>query len=82
MARQTTDLERYANPFNTNNNWVPETPLLDPNPVEPLPGVLPVTSQQDTTAHSAAVYATDTMGFTPYLDFVAGAALRPLLRRL
>lgn len=72
VARQTNDLARYANPFNTDNNWVPETPLLDPNPEEPLSGVQPVFSYQDTTAHSAAVYATDTVGLTPYLDIVAG----------
>ena len=72
VARQTSDLARYANPFNTDNNWVPETPLLDPNPEEPLPGVQPISTYQDTTAHSAAVYATDTLGLTPYLDFVAG----------
>ena len=72
VARQTNDLARYANPFNTDNDWVAETPLLDPNPEEPLPGVQPISTYQDTTAHSAAVYATDTLGLTPYLDFVAG----------
>ncbi len=72
FARQTNDLSRYDNPFNANNNWIPETPLLDPDAAEPLPGVQAITSQQNTTAHSAAVYATDTLGLTPYLDFVAG----------
>jgi catecholate siderophore receptor len=72
LGRQTNDLSRYNNPFNSNNNWVPETPLLSPDATELLPGVQPITSQQNTTAHSAAVYATDTLGITPYLDFVAG----------
>jgi catecholate siderophore receptor len=65
-------LSRYNNPFNLNNNWVPETPLLNPDANEPLPGVQPITAQQNTTAHSASVYVTDTLGLTPYLDFVAG----------
>ena len=72
FARQTNDLSRYNNPFNQNNNWIPETPLLNPDATEPLPGIQPITSQQNTVAHSAAVYATDTIGITPYLDFVAG----------
>jgi catecholate siderophore receptor len=72
LARQSNDLSRYNNPFNGNNNWIPETPLLNPDATETLPGIQPITSQQNTTAHSAAVYATDTLGITPYLDFVAG----------
>ncbi len=72
FARQTNDLSRYANPFNNNNNWIPETPLLNPDATQLLPAVQPITSQQNTTAHSASVYATDTLGITPYLDFVAG----------
>jgi catecholate siderophore receptor len=72
FARQSNDLSRYNNPFNKNNNWIPETPLLDPDATEPLPGVQPITSQQNTIAHSASVYATDTLGLTPHLDFVAG----------
>jgi catecholate siderophore receptor len=72
FARQTNDLSRYNNPFNQNNNWIPETPLLNPDATEPLPGIQPITSQQNTVAHSAAMYATDTIGITPYLDFVAG----------
>jgi catecholate siderophore receptor len=72
FARQTNDLSRYNNPFNKNNNWIPETPLLNPDATQPLPAVQPITSQQNTTAHSAAVYVTDTLGITPYLDFIAG----------
>jgi catecholate siderophore receptor len=73
VARQTSDLDRYLNPFNTNNNWVPETSLLDPNPVEPLPGILPVASRQDTTARSDSFYVTDTIGFNQYFDLLASA---------
>ncbi len=72
-SRQTSDLGRYVNPFNTNNNWVPETPLLGPNPFEALPGIQPLSSYQDTTAYVYSAYATDTIGFTPYLDLLAGA---------
>jgi catecholate siderophore receptor len=72
VSRQTSDIARYYNPFNTDNNWVPETPLLAPNPYEPLPGGEAITSQQDTTARSYSAYATDTLGFGPYVDFVAG----------
>jgi catecholate siderophore receptor len=72
FSRQSSDIARYNNPFNTDNSWVPETPLLDPNPYEPLPGGQPITARQNTTAHSAAAYATDTLAFGPYMDFVAG----------
>jgi catecholate siderophore receptor len=70
IARQTSDLDRYSNPFNANNVWIAETPLLAPNPVESLPGILPVTSQQDTTARSDSFYVTDTMGFSRYFDLL------------
>jgi catecholate siderophore receptor len=73
LARQTSDLDRYLNPFNTNNAWVPQTALLDPNPVEPLPQLLPVSSRQDTTAHSDSFYVTDTIGFGRYFDLLASA---------
>jgi catecholate siderophore receptor len=72
FARQTNDLSRYNNPFNKNNNWIPETPLLDPDAMQALPGVQPISSQQNTIAHSAAVYAADTVGLAPYLDLVVG----------
>ncbi|HTV77506.1 MAG TPA: TonB-dependent siderophore receptor [Steroidobacteraceae bacterium] len=73
IARQTSDLDRYLNPFNANNGWVPETSLLDPNPVAPLPQVLPVASRQDTTARSDSLYVTDTIGFNQYFDLLASA---------
>lgn len=73
FARQTADLDRYVNPFNSNNSWIPETPLLAADPNEPLPGIQPVSSQQDTTAHSQAAYLTDTIGMGRYFDLLAGA---------
>jgi catecholate siderophore receptor len=72
LARLTANIDRFANPFNSNNNWILETPLLDPNPNEALPRTQPVSSQQYTSAHSAAVYATDTLGLARFLDLVAG----------
>ncbi len=72
VTRQTSDLDRYSNPFNGNNNWIAETPLLNPNPIEALPG-LPVSSRQDTTARSDAFYLTDTIGFGQYFDLLASA---------
>jgi catecholate siderophore receptor len=60
-------------PFNANNNWIPETPLLDPNPFEPIAGFQPVTSQQDSTAHSASAYVTDTVSLGRYFDVTAAA---------
>ena len=31
LSKETYALDRYSNPFNNNNNWVPETPLLAGN---------------------------------------------------
>lgn len=73
IARQTAALDRYSNPFNANNTWIPKTALLAPNPVEALPGILPVSSQQDTTARSDSFYVTDTIGFSRYFDLMASA---------
>ncbi|HEY4340134.1 MAG TPA: TonB-dependent siderophore receptor [Steroidobacteraceae bacterium] len=73
VTRQTLDLDRYSNPFNSNNIWIPETSLLNPNPIENLPANLPVTSQQDTTARSDSFYLTDTIGFNQYFDLLASA---------
>ena len=72
VARQTFDLNRYNNPFNSNNTWVPLTPLLDPDPNEIEPPE-PVSQNQDTVAHTTAVYVTDTMALSRYVDLVAGA---------
>jgi catecholate siderophore receptor len=72
IARQTSGITRYLNPFNNDNGWIAETPLLDANPNEPLPGVQPASSEQHTNADSDAAYVTDTMGFGPYLELTAG----------
>ena len=71
IARQTSDLDRYQNPFNTNNDWIPETPLLDPDPYEARPAE-PVASTQRTVAPSGGVYVIDTLGLLPHLDLSAG----------
>jgi catecholate siderophore receptor len=73
VARQTSDLDRYTNPFNANNAWIPQTSLLSPDPVEPLPAILPVASRQDTTARSDSFYVTDTIGFNQYFALLASA---------
>ncbi len=71
IARQTNDLDSYANPFNSNNNWVPETSLLAPNSNETRP-FEPVTKTQHTTADSEGVYVTDTVNVGKYVDLIAG----------
>jgi catecholate siderophore receptor len=71
FSRQTSNIDRYVNPFNTNNNWIPETPLLDPDPNEIAPAE-PVSSQQYTSAHSSSAYIIDTLSFSRYLDLIAG----------
>jgi catecholate siderophore receptor len=74
LARQTNDLDSYNNPFNSNNNWIPETPLLDPNPSEVRPPE-PVSKTQVTIADSEGVYVTDTMNIGRYIDLIAGVRL-------
>jgi catecholate siderophore receptor len=71
LARQTNDLVGYNNPFNSNNNWVPETSLLNPNPNEAKPQE-PATKVQDATADSEAFYATDTVNIGSHLDLIGG----------
>jgi catecholate siderophore receptor len=71
IARQTNDLDRYQNPFNTDNDWIPETPLLDPDPNTPLPAE-PVASRQDTVAPSGGAYVLDTMAFGQYVSLTGG----------
>lgn len=72
FARQTSAINRSVNPFNTDPEWVPQTPLLDPNPYEPLPGIEPVGVAQDTTAHSDSAYAIDTIGLGTYVELSLG----------
>jgi catecholate siderophore receptor len=71
LARQTSEIFRFVNPFNSNNNWVPRTPLLAPDPFEIQPNE-PVSSRQSTNAPSGAAYAIDTLGLGQYLDLTAG----------
>ncbi len=71
IARQTNDLQRYVNPFNGNNAWVAQTPLLDPDPYETHP-LEPLSSTQDTSAPSGGAYVIDTLGFGPYVDLSGG----------
>jgi catecholate siderophore receptor len=72
LGRETNDLDRFANPFNSNNNWVPETPLLNPNPQNSLPGIQPVASLSRTKADVESTYITDTVHIGQYLDVIAG----------
>ena len=72
FSRQTLTLNRYVNPFNSDNDWIPLTPILDPNPYQPLPTIEPVSSQQNTDAHATSLYATDTLSVGSYVDLVGG----------
>jgi catecholate siderophore receptor len=71
IARQTSNIDRYQNPFNTDNSWIPETPLLDPDPnmLRPLE---PVSSMQDTVAPSGGAYVIDTLAFGQYVSLTGG----------
>lgn len=71
IAYQTADVDRYQNPFDGNSGWVPETPLLDPDPYETRPAE-PVTSTQNTAAPSGGVYVIDTLGLGQYVNLTAG----------
>jgi len=72
-GRETNDLDRYLNPFNANNMWIPFTSIVNPNPNKPLPQVLPVTTAQHTAALVQAAYATDTVHIGDYVDVIGGA---------
>ena len=71
LARQTSNIGRYVNPFNTNNTWIPETPLLDPNRNETHPAQ-PLSSTQNTSSPSGGAYLIDTVGLGPYVDLIGG----------
>ena len=71
LAHQTSDLYRFQNPFNSNNGWIPQTPLLDPDPRETRP-VEPIASTQRTAAPSGGAYLIDTMGLGPYVGLTTG----------
>ena len=72
VSRETVDLGRYLNPFNSNNNWIPRTPLLDPDPDQQIPVNLPITSKSHTTGDVLAGYALDTISITDYVDVIGG----------
>ncbi|MGH8202555.1 MAG: TonB-dependent receptor [Steroidobacteraceae bacterium] len=71
VARQTSDIDRYQNPFNTDNSWIPETPLLDPDPNMPRP-FEPVASVQNTVAPSGGAYVIDTLALGQYVSLTGG----------
>ena len=71
IARQTSRIDRYRNPFNSDNDWIPETPLLDPDPNEVRP-VEPVASTQDTVAPSGGAYVIDTLALGRYVRLTGG----------
>jgi catecholate siderophore receptor len=72
-GRETNDLTRYSNPFNKNNNWIPEIPLTNPNQNGAVPGIEPATSAQHTAALEQGVYFTDTIHIGQYFDLIGGA---------
>ena len=71
LTQQTSDIGRLKNPFDNDNSWVAETPLLDPNPNEARPAES-ISARQATHAYSEAAYATDTIGMTRYVDLILG----------
>jgi catecholate siderophore receptor len=73
LGRQTNDLDRYVNPFNNDNGWIPFTPLLNPNPHQSLPVIEPVGSSQHIAAREEGVYITDTVHIGDYVDVTGGA---------
>jgi catecholate siderophore receptor len=71
-ARENYSIGRFNNPFNRNNGWIPQTPLLDPDPGQARPNQ-PITSRQITDAYASAVYLTDTIGIGRHFDLITGA---------
>lgn len=74
VARQTNTLDSYTNPFNSNNNWIPETSLLHPDPNQVRPNER-VSKIQVTDADSEAGYLIDTMNIGQYVDLIAGVRI-------
>ncbi|HEX4507432.1 MAG TPA: TonB-dependent siderophore receptor [Alphaproteobacteria bacterium] len=72
LSRETNDLDRYNNPFNSNNDWIPRTPLLNPDPSQTVPYTLLVSRATHTAAHEEAAYFTDTAHVGQYVDLIAG----------
>ena len=71
IARQTLSLGRYNNPFNSDFDWVPATPLLNPDPDE-TPPVESLQRLQHTIANSFGAYVTDTIHVGRYVDLTGG----------
>jgi catecholate siderophore receptor len=71
IARQSSRLERYTNPFNANNGWIPETPLPAPDPYERSP-FEPIASQQETLAPSGGAYVIDTLSLGRVVSLTGG----------
>jgi catecholate siderophore receptor len=72
ISRETVDLGRYVNKFGSNDNWIPMTPLLAPDPNQPIPVALPVTTRQHSTGDALAGYVNDTLSITNYVDLIGG----------
>jgi catecholate siderophore receptor len=72
-GRETNDINRYDNPFDGNNNWVPQTPLFNPNPDAGLPKVEPVAANQRTASLIQAAYLLDTIHIGDDFDLIGGA---------
>jgi len=73
IGRETNDITRYENPFDDDNEWVPRTPLLHPNPHEALPGIEPPAARQYTAGRVQAAYLIDTLHIGEYVDLTGGA---------
>jgi catecholate siderophore receptor len=74
FSRQTNALDSYVNPFDSDNDWIPETPLLDPDPNQIRPNE-PISKTQFTVAYDEAAYVTDTASLGSHLDVIAGIRL-------
>ncbi len=74
LSRQTDLLNSVRNPFNSNNAWIPETPLLRPDPYQVRPAE-PVSKTQNSVANDEAAYVTDTVRFGAHLDLIGSLRL-------
>lgn len=72
LARQTLDTQRYANPFDTDPQWLPPVPLLAPDPDQSAPPK-PVAQTQTTLAHALGVYLTDRLSVGQHWEMLLGA---------
>jgi catecholate siderophore receptor len=72
-GRETNDIQRYNNPFNKQNDWIPFTPILNPNPNNVLPYTLLPKSLGRTASLVEAAYLTDTIHVGEYVDVIGGA---------